>query len=281
MLALNGSGQHHAATALPPGKSLDTHWKGGWVGLRASLDCIEKSRISCPCWELIPWPSRQLLYRLLSWLFGKIGDHWSEPKPCNIQFNSKTAWALLHRTTEFCRKLCSTLASYAEGPSCKSWSVGQILSLRCIVIPTQENGLMKHQNYATTSLRMLSSSLFTNVPNIGPWVRYSVWGVSSVLPGKMAWWNIKIMRRPLCVCFPVHYSQMFQILVSWSDILFEVYRRSCLAKWLDETSKLCDDLYAYAFQFIIHKCSKSWSMGQIFCLRCIVVPAWRNGLMKH
>jgi hypothetical protein len=31
-----------------------THWVGGWVGPRASLDTMEKRRISCPCQELNP-----------------------------------------------------------------------------------------------------------------------------------------------------------------------------------------------------------------------------------
>jgi hypothetical protein len=33
------SGQRHAPVALyPRGKKTDTHWPGGWVGPRASLD---------------------------------------------------------------------------------------------------------------------------------------------------------------------------------------------------------------------------------------------------
>jgi hypothetical protein len=35
--------QLHAPTALPPGREPPgTHWRGGWVGLRAYLDYIEK-----------------------------------------------------------------------------------------------------------------------------------------------------------------------------------------------------------------------------------------------
>jgi hypothetical protein len=31
-----------------------THWIGGWVGPRASLDILEKRKISCPCWDSNP-----------------------------------------------------------------------------------------------------------------------------------------------------------------------------------------------------------------------------------
>jgi hypothetical protein len=34
------SGQLHAPAVLPPGKEPDTHWKGGWVGLRVVLDAV-------------------------------------------------------------------------------------------------------------------------------------------------------------------------------------------------------------------------------------------------
>jgi hypothetical protein len=29
-------------------KALGTHWTGGWMGSRASLDAVEKSKTSCP-----------------------------------------------------------------------------------------------------------------------------------------------------------------------------------------------------------------------------------------
>jgi hypothetical protein len=39
------SGQRHAlATIYPPGKGHVTHWIGGWVGLRASLDTEARQR---------------------------------------------------------------------------------------------------------------------------------------------------------------------------------------------------------------------------------------------
>jgi hypothetical protein len=28
----------------------DTHWIGGWVGLGANLDAVEKRKVFCPCW---------------------------------------------------------------------------------------------------------------------------------------------------------------------------------------------------------------------------------------
>ena len=37
-------GQRHAPAALPPGKCPITHFKVGWVGVRASLDGGGKSR---------------------------------------------------------------------------------------------------------------------------------------------------------------------------------------------------------------------------------------------
>jgi hypothetical protein len=39
------NGQPHAPAALPPGKvPLGRHWIGGWVGLRAGLDTLEKRK---------------------------------------------------------------------------------------------------------------------------------------------------------------------------------------------------------------------------------------------
>ena len=37
-------GQRQAPAALPPGKRLDIHCTGGWVGPRAGLDVCGKSR---------------------------------------------------------------------------------------------------------------------------------------------------------------------------------------------------------------------------------------------
>jgi hypothetical protein len=43
-------GQFHAPAALPPGKKTSgTHSIGGWVGLRAGLDDMEK-------WKFLPLP---------------------------------------------------------------------------------------------------------------------------------------------------------------------------------------------------------------------------------
>jgi hypothetical protein len=43
---MEGSGQLHASATLPPeGKVSGTHWTGGWVGPRVSLDAVEKGRI--------------------------------------------------------------------------------------------------------------------------------------------------------------------------------------------------------------------------------------------
>ena len=40
------SGQLYALATLPPWQNLGTHWIGGWVGPRASLDVLEKIKIS-------------------------------------------------------------------------------------------------------------------------------------------------------------------------------------------------------------------------------------------
>jgi len=48
------SGQLHAPAALPPGKKHRTHYIGGWVGPRASLDTVSKRKIPSPCWESNP-----------------------------------------------------------------------------------------------------------------------------------------------------------------------------------------------------------------------------------
>jgi hypothetical protein len=49
------SGQHHAwAVLYPRGKDPGTHWIGGWVGHRASLDTQPRVRILCPYQESNP-----------------------------------------------------------------------------------------------------------------------------------------------------------------------------------------------------------------------------------
>jgi len=38
----------------PVGRAHDTHWTGGWVGLRASLDALEKAVYSgCPACSVV------------------------------------------------------------------------------------------------------------------------------------------------------------------------------------------------------------------------------------
>jgi hypothetical protein len=44
------SGQRHAPAVLYPG----THWTGGCMGPRASIDTGNRGRILCPCWGLNP-----------------------------------------------------------------------------------------------------------------------------------------------------------------------------------------------------------------------------------
>ena len=60
-------GQHHALTALPPGKRPGTHRTGGWVGLSAGLDGCGKFRLLRPHRNLYPGPPGprgESLYRL-------------------------------------------------------------------------------------------------------------------------------------------------------------------------------------------------------------------------
>lgn len=48
------TGQLHALAAVPLEKSSDTHWIGGWMGTVASLDVMEKRKISYPCQDSNP-----------------------------------------------------------------------------------------------------------------------------------------------------------------------------------------------------------------------------------
>jgi hypothetical protein len=49
------SGKHHVPAVLyPQERSPSTHWIGGWVGLRASLDTWARMRILYPCQGLNP-----------------------------------------------------------------------------------------------------------------------------------------------------------------------------------------------------------------------------------
>jgi hypothetical protein len=54
MLALNGGEWSTSPTGsfIPRAREPETHWKGGWVGPTASLDAVEKGKISCSCKQL-------------------------------------------------------------------------------------------------------------------------------------------------------------------------------------------------------------------------------------
>jgi len=45
------SGQLHTAALYPRGKISGTHWIGCWVGPRAGLDMVEKTKGPCPIRE--------------------------------------------------------------------------------------------------------------------------------------------------------------------------------------------------------------------------------------
>jgi hypothetical protein len=53
--AVDGGGRSvsHSGYALPLGMGSVTHWIGGWVGLRASLDAEARGKILCPCQDRI------------------------------------------------------------------------------------------------------------------------------------------------------------------------------------------------------------------------------------
>jgi len=56
-LALNGgerSASHHGHYT-PREKATGTHWTGGWVGPRASLEAVVKRKILSPCWDSNLW----------------------------------------------------------------------------------------------------------------------------------------------------------------------------------------------------------------------------------
>jgi hypothetical protein len=70
------SGQLHAPAALLPGKQPSTHWIGGWLGPRASLDDLEKRKFfTLPALELQP-----LVHPVAS----RCTD-WAIPGPQNLQ----------------------------------------------------------------------------------------------------------------------------------------------------------------------------------------------------
>jgi len=51
------SGQRHAPAALPQGNNPSAYWGGNCVSPRASLDVLEKRKISCLCRSSKPGPS--------------------------------------------------------------------------------------------------------------------------------------------------------------------------------------------------------------------------------
>jgi hypothetical protein len=40
--------------STPEERAQSAHWRGGWVGPRASLNAVENRKVSCPCWESNP-----------------------------------------------------------------------------------------------------------------------------------------------------------------------------------------------------------------------------------
>jgi hypothetical protein len=68
-------------------RALDTHWIGGWVGPRASLDTVEKRKVSYSCKQSNPgYPTHSLLPYWLSCL----GSHSSKRTFSILQYWRKT-----------------------------------------------------------------------------------------------------------------------------------------------------------------------------------------------
>jgi hypothetical protein len=101
-------------SASCPGRFIPgTHWIGGWVGLRASLDDVEKRKfLTLPGLELRPLSRpacSQSLYRLRypgSWNFSTLVTMWSRPSAKAVeQYLFSTVW-----TYGFCKH--NTRGSY-------------------------------------------------------------------------------------------------------------------------------------------------------------------------
>jgi hypothetical protein len=85
----------------------DIRWRGGFVGPPASLDVLEKTKISCPCWDSgTPHrPARRLL-----------SLYWLSYPPCDV----KILWNVLlistnnESTTNIAKKVHVTKFSLSE-----------------------------------------------------------------------------------------------------------------------------------------------------------------------
>jgi hypothetical protein len=85
------SGQFHAPAALPLGiEPPGTHWIGGWVGPRVSLDDVEERRI-LHCRELNLGRNINVFFLLYKTLVLNLSDYWT----------GKTAMGLLRNGTLF------------------------------------------------------------------------------------------------------------------------------------------------------------------------------------
>jgi hypothetical protein len=122
------------------------------VGPRVGLGSTQKSRITCPSWESnsdssTDQPVSQSLYQLCypdCWGEEAICDYWGEPKPCDVQFRTKIAWAPWYMQPPNWAVL---LFYMRGGPWFESWSAGRLFCLRCIVVssPPPENGVTGHK----------------------------------------------------------------------------------------------------------------------------------------
>jgi len=78
-------GQRHSPATLPPGERPGTHYIGGWVGPRGSLDGCGKS---WPHWNSIPRPSSPSRYTdraIPAWCCGRL---WLEYGTYSIQYST-------------------------------------------------------------------------------------------------------------------------------------------------------------------------------------------------
>jgi hypothetical protein len=67
-----------------------THWIAGLVRLRASMDVLEKRKISCPYWDSNPAPSVPLYIYIYIYIYGNL----FYPLQCSFIMNVLHFWCL-------------------------------------------------------------------------------------------------------------------------------------------------------------------------------------------
>ena len=133
-------GQCLAPAALLPGKSVNTHCTGGWVGPRANIEWCEEEQLSCPTrgsnpeqsslWRVViqtmlPWPLYSSAYNIIhmellvfcqsGWsLLRNLGtithfhmdeDIWMLLFNTIIVISSKAMWKAIYKNISFCNEI--------------------------------------------------------------------------------------------------------------------------------------------------------------------------------